>query len=163
VTWRFGASAADSSFTQSNGLSGMLRQAGRFVRNCGFGRGGKRGGRMVWVSACGIGKLGLCQTTHTSRFDTMYSHGFGRAVQLALRRRMVSEERRFGVANPTRGQSGNRFPLCRFTQLQVVVSAARRWRDAQFASADRTVRRNQQNWRLRSAVSTRGASVSRFR
>lgn len=69
------------------------------------------------------------------------THGFGRAVHSALRCRMVSVKRRFGAVNPTRGQSGNRFPLCRFTQLQAVVSAARRGGDARFASADGTVRR----------------------
>jgi len=112
VTWRFCASARDSSFTQSREFLGSLRRTGRFDRS---------GGLRVVVDGVAAARCGFRPATtanwvssvlHTSRFGTMFL--------ATLRWRGI-----------TRGHStSNRFPLCRFTWLRAVASAAGRGRDA---------------------------------
>lgn len=112
VTWRFCASAWDSSFTQSRGL---LRSAsadrGATAEASTLGSGWKRNGRALGVSARGDGELGCIGSAFASCFGTMWFSRFG------------------GGASQGHGTS-NGFPLCRFTRYQAVVSATRRHLDA---------------------------------
>jgi hypothetical protein len=71
VTWRFCASAQDSSFTQSRELLGLLRQAGCSAEASTLGS-GVEPGRLYGV---GFGlrrrRAGVHPVLHTSRFGTM--------------------------------------------------------------------------------------------
>jgi hypothetical protein len=161
VTWRFGASALDWSFTQSNELLLVdFGRSGALVRSNDFGRCGRLVVAWRKLRLASSGELGLIAISHSSSFDSMKQNGSGfgpcRAAlrQRALRGISVSRGvpgmRRLRCGLDAESRSSNRFPLCQLTRTGTGASAPGKGRDAVFASAGAAV--GQAHWKLRFVV-----------